>query len=65
MCMKLTTEMKESIAKTVAALFAGGQSPARHYGIDPDHIERVEVANPIVAKQGVPLTHPLDSMGAI
>lgn len=56
----LSAEVKTSIRDTVAALFADGKTPAQRYGIDPEHIERVEMANPHVAKQGVSLIHPLD-----
>lgn len=56
---ELTEEVKASIRNTVATLFADGQSPARRYGIDPDKIERIEMANPQLGKLGVPMTHPL------
>ena len=56
----LSEDMKASIRDTVAALFADMKTPAQRYGIDPEKIERIEMANPHVAKQGVPLVHPLN-----
>lgn len=58
--MTLDNATKKRIKEQVSALFANGRTPASRYGIDVEAIERIEMANPCVTKQGVPHTHPLD-----
>lgn len=58
--MRLSKSTQDRVRQIVRGLFADGKTPCMHYGIDPARIEQIEVANPHVSKQGVPLVHPLN-----